>query len=243
MHRDEHLIVFDKPSGLPTTSPEGGVCLATIARGLDPHAARMHPSSRLDAEVTGLVTFARSDHGIRALLAARRDGQYQRCYVGFCAHAPEPAAGELRWSIAKDPRDPRKRVAVPEADRRGVSALSRYELYAAASAAVIVLLRPQTGRTHQLRVHIAAAGAALLGDKHYGGDMRTVLADGRVVRARRVMLHCARVVVPSPAAPGKLLLRAPLPPDMQELWRALGGDPEVIAALERRLSTLEETGG
>ncbi|HEX7479716.1 MAG TPA: pseudouridine synthase [Polyangiales bacterium] len=239
VHRDDDLIVFDKPTGLPTTSPDGGRCLASLARGLDPQAVRMHPSSRLDAEVTGLVTFARSDRGIRALLHARGVGAYQRCYVGLCASAPEPPTGELRWAIGKDPRDPRRRQALPEGSKHGVNALSGYELVASAQAAALLLLRPQTGRTHQLRVHICAAGAPLLGDKHYGGATRVVLADGRVVRARRVMLHCARVVLPSLTGEGQLLLRAPIPDDMAQLWRELGGDAAVLSALELRLSALD----
>src|SRR6266545_3893474 len=71
VHRDDDLLVIDKPSGLPTTSPDGVNCLASWAREHDPDAPRLHASSRLDAEVTGLVTFARTSRAIQQLTAAR----------------------------------------------------------------------------------------------------------------------------------------------------------------------------
>ncbi|HKP57025.1 MAG TPA: pseudouridine synthase, partial [Polyangiales bacterium] len=92
--RDADLLVLDKPSGLPTTSPDGGECLAAWARAHDPDAPRMHPSSRLDAEVTGLVTLARTPRAIQQLTAARAAGQYRRFYVGLAGRSPEPPAGD-----------------------------------------------------------------------------------------------------------------------------------------------------
>lgn len=230
VHRDHDLIVFDKPTGLATTSPDGGVCLASLARQLDPQAPRMHASSRLDAEVTGLVTFARSDRAIASLLEARRVGSYHRFYLGIAARALQPRIGELCWAIGRDARDARRRVALPEDDPSGMSARSRYRVLADASSAALLLLRPFTGRTHQLRVHVAQAGAPLLGDKHYGGVQRVVLADGRVVRAGRVMLHCAQVELPAITGAGRLVLQAPVPDDMCSLWQELGGAAEALHA-------------
>jgi 23S rRNA pseudouridine1911/1915/1917 synthase len=95
-------------------------------------------------------------------------------------------------------------------------------------SAAVLLLRPQTGRTHQLRVHAAAAGVPLLGDRHYGGAMRVVLPDGRVVRAARVILHCARLKLPSIGAGAPLTIDAPVPEDMRELFTRLGGAAEAF---------------
>jgi 23S rRNA-/tRNA-specific pseudouridylate synthase len=230
VHRDQDLLVLFKPAGLATTSPDGSGCLVSAARELDPSAPRMHASSRLDAEVTGLVTFARSDRAIAALMAARREGRYGRFYLGLAARAPEPAEGEWSWSIAKDPKNPRRRVALPPDDRRGVPARSRYRALALQPRAALLLLLPQTGRTHQLRVHAAQAGVPLLGDKHYGGATRAVLDDGRVLRAARVMLHCARLELPGIASAAPLVLDAAVPDDMRELYRQLGGEPEALDA-------------
>lgn len=230
LHRDEDLLVLDKPSGVPTTSPDGRNCLAALAREIDPDAQRMHPSSRLDAEVTGIVTFARTTRGIEALLRARKHAQYIRTYVGIASRAPEPQSGFWHWPIGEDPRDPRKRVALPERSKQGRSATSRYVVAQALPQAALVLLFPHTGRTHQLRVHVAHAGAPLLGDKHYGGPMQVVLSDGSVLRARRVLLHCARVAFPAPDGSGELCLQAEVPSDMRALLTSLGGDEAQLSA-------------
>lgn len=228
LHRDADLLVLYKPAFLATTSPDGTHCLVNAAVALDPDAPRLHASSRLDAEVTGVVTFARTDRAIEALLAARRAGRYERYYLGLAAQAPSPEQGEWRWAIERDPRDARKRVALPEGGKRGVAALSRYRLLSLQPSAAALLLRPETGRTHQLRVHAAKAGAPLLGDKHYGGAISRVLPDGRVVRAPRVMLHCARVKLPAIAG-AAITVDAPLPSDMRTLWSQLGGAPDALS--------------
>jgi 23S rRNA-/tRNA-specific pseudouridylate synthase len=228
LHRDRDLLVLYKPTGLPTTRPDDGPCLVRWAEALDPKAPRLHASSRLDAEVTGLVTFARSQRAIQALLEARRAGRYERFYLGISAAAPEPAEGEWRWAIAQDPRDPRRRVALAPDDARGARSLTRYRVQSLQPLAAVLALRPETGRTHQLRVHAARAGVPLLGDRHYGGEAKRVLADGRVLRASRVMLHCARVRLPAIAGGEPLTIDAPVPDDMHKLWRELGGAPECL---------------
>jgi 23S rRNA-/tRNA-specific pseudouridylate synthase len=244
VHRDDDLLVIDKPSGLPTTSPDGENCLASWARAHDPDAPRMHASSRLDAEVTGLVTFARTTRAIEQLTAARAAGKYRRFYLGLARTLPEPADGEWRFPIGRDPRDPRKRVALasgrsvregrakPGKEARGAcaadSAWSRYRTLSSAPRVTLLLLMPETGRTHQLRVHAARGGAPLWGDKHYGGPARDVMEDGRVVTARRVMLHCTQLILPGIASPEPLVVHAPVADDMRGFFVALGGEPGLL---------------
>ncbi len=230
VHQDDDLLVLNKPSGVPTTSPDGKNCLVSLARELDPRAPRLHASSRLDAEVTGLVTFARSDRAIESLLRARREGRYRRLYLGLAARSVSPERGVFGWAIGIDARDRRKRVALPPNDTRGQSAHSRYEVLCAREHVVLLALWPQTGRTHQLRVHVAKAGAPLLGDRPYGGTQRIVCDDGRVQRARRVMLHCVRVEVPAITGEGVLRFVAPVPDDFRRLFSSLGGDETAIDA-------------
>lgn len=227
LYRDEQLLVLFKPSGLPTTSPDGKRCLTEIAAQLDPRAPRLHASSRLDAEVTGVVTFARTSQAIEALLAARKAGQYARYYLALAARAPEPEAGSWHWSIAPDPREPRRRIALDPDSKRGDRAESGYRVLAEVRDAALLVLRPKTGRTHQLRVHAAQAGAPLLGDRHYAGPVQRTLQNGRVLRAGRVMLHCARVCVPKIGGKGeRVTVDAPVPEDFCSLWQQLGGDPQ-----------------
>jgi 23S rRNA pseudouridine1911/1915/1917 synthase len=225
LHRDDWFLVLCKPSGLPTTSPSDGHSLVRLAHELDPGAPRLHPSSRLDAEVTGVVVFARTTQAIEHLLAARASGSYSRGYLALTAAAPTPRSGEWRAAIAVDPRDPRKRSAVREdaADARVAHTL--YRTLAEGPKRAALWLEPQTGRTHQLRVHAAHAGTPLLGDRHYGGAARVVLEDGSVVALRRTMLHCARVSVPVPGGGHALRFEAAPPLDLLAAWSALGGAP------------------
>lgn len=223
LHRDELFLVVNKPAFLATTSPSGGATVVERARALDPRAAKLHPSSRLDAEVTGVLVLARSRAAILHLLAARRAGRYLRGYLGIAARAPQPAAGEWHGAIALDPRDPRKRCVAQSGGGGARRAHTRYRLLAAQPNAALLWLEPQTGRTHQLRVHAAYAGSPLLGDRPYGGPTRVVLGDGAVLSARRTLLHCARVSIPDPAGGAALRFEAVPPPDMQQLWQQLGG--------------------
>lgn len=249
LHKDADLLVLFKPSGLPTTSPNGRGCLTELAAELDPSAPRLHASSRLDAEVSGVVTFARTTRAIEALLSARAAGSYERFYLALATGAPATSSGRFDWPIEPDPRDPRKRVAAvaparsqPQPRRaksKSREALTLYQVLSTSPLAALLLLRPMTGRTHQLRVHAARAGVPLLGDRHYGGPMQRTLPDGRVMRAGRVMLHCARVRVPKPAqqAPASLLtVDAPLPDDFQQVWLALGGAAGALSCVEAALS-------
>lgn len=257
VYRDEHLLVLDKPPRLPTTSPDGGDCLARRARELDPEAPKMHASSRLDRDVTGLVTFARTERAIRALLEARRSGRYRRLYLALVCGAPAQR-GSWEWPIAIDERDVRLRTALDSAQsvsesRRPQLAKTGYHNVAQCTvdpSVTVSALRliPRTGRTHQLRVHASRAGTPILGDGPYRGIPRITLPDGRIVSARRCLLHCARLELPwidpgarrsSSGSPSESLrvergehaqvFRSVPPRDLIDVWSALGGSPEALS--------------
>jgi len=232
VHRDRELLVLEKPAGLPTTSPDDGPSLVALAHELDPSAPRLHPTSRLDSDVTGLVTFARTARATRALTEARASGRYARCYVALVAGVVAEAGGTWTDAIGLDPRDARRRVAVAEGARgaRVQVAATAWERRSSAGGVSAIHARPRTGRTHQIRVHAAHAGLPIFGDTAYGGPSRVVLADGRVVTARRVLLHCARLRLPDVERGGDavLELESPLPEDLVKVWGALGGDVTVI---------------
>ncbi len=224
VHEDSELLVVHKPCGIPTTAPGGRPCLTAWAEAH--RGTQLHPTSRLDAEVTGLVTFAITKRAIQGLLAARRTGGYRRGYLALATPAIGEDEGEWTRSIAIDPRDRRLRVAVDPGARgqRVQAARTLFEVLSRRPLAHALWLRPQTGRTHQLRVHAADAGAPLLGDVRYGGPGRVAQEDGRVVRCARVMLHCAWLHLARPGVE-PLELRAPAPGDLRQVWAALGGDP------------------
>jgi 23S rRNA pseudouridine1911/1915/1917 synthase len=237
VYRDAHLLVLDKPVGIATTSPDnGGPSLFALARALDPEAPALHPLSRLDTQVSGLVTFARTAAANQLALEARRQGTLRRAYLGLTAHPPKALTGTWKYAIAIDARDPRHRRALAEGSASELGAAgvkqaqSEYRVFAVAGPLAALDLWPVTGRTHQLRVHAAAAGAPLAGDVAYGGERRVTLPNGRILSAGRVMLHCAAFRMPHPGDPGHTLTLSLAPPaDMLALWRAAGGDASALS--------------
>ena len=228
VYRDSGLLIVDKPPGLPTTAPHTDEpCLVHWVRDRF-SGIRAHPTSRLDSQVSGLVTFALTRDANRHLIAARRAGTYRRVYLGSTVAEVPLDEGEWSWPISIDPTNPKGRVAGPGRGKR--EALTRYEVAARTPSAMLLRLMPATGRTHQLRVHAAKAGAPLFGDHSYQGDRRRVLPDGSVVTARRVMLHCARVTFPSEERCEQMQFQAPVRADMKKVWLALGGAPPDLQA-------------
>ena len=232
LHRDAHLLVLDKPVGIATTAPDDGPSLFALARELDPEAPALHPLSRLDTQVSGLVTFARTAYANQFALEARRTGKLRRAYLGLSAHAPRVEQGDWQFSIAIDPRDPKHRLALRAGSSTGMgvkAAHTRYRLHASAGALHALDLWPVTGRTHQLRVHAQAGGCPFAGDVAYGGDKRMTLANGRILTAARAMLHCAAFRMPSlRAGEPDLVLSCEAHDDMRALWQAAGGDPSAL---------------
>ncbi len=220
LHKGDGLVVVDKPAGTPTIPDGQGsahTLLALTAGALGLPAERLHPTSRLDRGVSGLVIFALDKEARDRLALARSMGLYRRRYVALSASAPEPERGGSKAPLGPA-HDPRLR----RVDPRGKPAESRWVTVERVAAAALLALSPVTGRTHQLRVHSAHAGAPLLGDRSYGGPSRLVLEDGRVLGLPRIYLHCARISVPS-ARGGALDLAAPVPLALVDVWFALGG--------------------
>lgn len=218
LHEGGGLLVVDKPAGIPTIPDLAGSAHSLLhqaarAVGLDP--ARLHPTSRLDRDVSGVVTFALDRTAATALATAREEGRYDRLYVAL-AQANEGVSvvpdASMRWSWALVPdRAPRAFRALREGERGkgAVSATSRARVAASRGRVHALALAPETGRTHQLRVHAATAGLPLIGDKLYGGPVRVVSASGAVRAPGRIALHCARVDIALPS--GHVSAASPLP--------------------------------
>lgn len=231
LYRDEHLLVLNKPVGIATTAPDGGESLFALAHLIDPSAPQLHPLSRLDTQVSGLVTFARTARCNHVAMEARKTGELRRRYLGITMLAPSEAQGSYRFSIGIDLRDPKKRRALGEnVEGEGVKlAHTEFRVRAKAGALTALDLFPVTGRTHQLRVHTSAAGCPLAGDVAYGGAKRLVLPNGRVLTAGRVMLHCAWFRMPNPNKRGAYIELAQAPAsDMQAFWKSAGGEPTAL---------------
>ena len=203
------FVVAFKPPELstePDRTGSGASLSRWLARELGIGERELHAVSRLDVGVSGAVLFARTR------TARRRAAKgHSRRYVALLSQGPEPATGI--WTCAIDGRPARTRF----------DGLARADALVlpdgAACQPALVALDPETGRTHQLRIHAARAGAPILGDRAHGGPRRLIRADGRVVEAARVALHALRVVIPDGPA-----VVAPLPADLLSLWQELGGE-------------------
>ena len=222
--QEDDLVAVAKPAGIPTIADHAGAAhalLAQTARTLGIAEPELHATSRLDRDVSGVVIFARSPDAAKRLSRARDDGTYLRRYVALCGAAPNPESGLWNAPIGRA-RDPRHRAAF---GRDATQARSRFVTVARAGSFALLALGPETGRTHQLRVHAAHAGVPLLGDRTYRGAAHVVLPTGRVLPLDRIMLHALQVTVPRPSG-SALVVEAAVPPALADLWLALGGNAE-----------------
>lgn len=199
---DDWLVVVDKPAGVASQASRADAATALDARirARLPDARLMH---RLDRDASGLVLFARSPEARAPLQRSLEAGQIARRYVAVVSGRFD-GDGAIELRIGRDPRDERFRVAHPASSTAGQPARSRFHARAHGPASTLVELELETGRTHQLRVHLAAIGHAILGDPIYGG-----------APAPRLMLHAARLALPHPRdrRPVEVVSPPPFPVD------------------------------
>ncbi|WP_394833604.1 RluA family pseudouridine synthase [Pendulispora rubella] len=221
LHRTRDWLALEKPAGIPTIPDHGGAkdsLLAHAARLAKMDAAAVHPTSRLDREVGGVVVFALTARAREMAKRARDEGHYERRYIAIAAQAPDPEEGTWAFPIGRA-SDPRHR-AVNGKD--ATHAETVYRTVARAGAFALLAIAPRTGRTHQIRVHASHAGAALVGDRVYGTGSRLRLPSGQVHEVGQVALFAAWVRLD-----GVLDVRVGTSPGerkLRDLWTTLGGE-------------------
>ena len=236
-YEDAHLIVVDKPAGL-VVHPAAGNLDGTLVNALLHHCAgqlsgiggvaRPGIVHRIDKDTSGLLVVAKSDVAHEGLARQFADHSIERAYLAVCAGRPLPPAGTIRGAIARSTSDRKKMALVGPniAGSRGKHAVTHYRTLQALESATYLECRLETGRTHQVRVHLTSIGHPLVGDPVYGRSppsIRPLLA--RLGFARQA-LHAARLGFDHPVTGERLDFASMLPVDMRELIVELGGSPQ-----------------
>jgi 23S rRNA pseudouridine1911/1915/1917 synthase len=220
LFQDEHLMVLNKPAGL-VVHPAPGNWSGTLLNGLLAHddRAQLLPRAgivhRLDKDTSGLMVVARSRAAMDALVQAIAAREVARQYMAL-AHRPwtGPKQRQVDAPIGRDPRN-RLRMAVVDLERHaGKAAVTGFELLENGDLGCLVRATLQTGRTHQIRVHMASIGHPLVADELYGGAPAAGM--------QRQALHAFRLAFTHPATGQALEFLAPLPPDIAAALQAWG---------------------
>ena len=242
LYEDAHLIVLNKAAGM-AAHPGPGTPGGTLVNALLHHCAGSLPGvggvarpgivHRLDKDTSGVMVAAKTDAahaGLSALFAAH---DIERRYIALTRGAPRPAAGVIQTRLGRSPHD-RKKMAVLRSGGR--EAITRYRIEQAFGpqerpSAARVACELQTGRTHQIRVHLASKGAPCLGDPVYGSGVPAGIVREAIAEAglERQALHAAVLGFVHPVTGERLRFETPLPADMaaletllDELWRPEG---------------------
>lgn len=169
LYQDERILVCCKPAGLLSTDDENGLPAVLRTQLGDAHAC-IRTVHRLDAAVSGVMVYARSQMAASLLSEQIREGKFQKEYLAVLHGAPEAPAGELRDLLWRN-RSTRRTVVVAEPRKEAKRARLLYRVLAEANGMSLVQIRLLTGRTHQIRVQLSSRGLPLVGDRKYGrGD-------------------------------------------------------------------------
>ncbi|NMW30692.1 RluA family pseudouridine synthase [Altererythrobacter sp. RZ02] len=223
---DAHLIVVNKPAGM-VVHPAAGNLTGTLVNALLHHCqgqlsgiggvARPGIVHRIDKDTSGLLVVAKSTAAHEGLAAQFADHSIHRRYLAVCGGYPVPADGTIEGIIGRSPGNRKKMAVLDEDSARGKHAITHYKTLKTLNNASLVECRLETGRTHQVRVHFASIGHALLGDPAYGRTsavLRPVLQRLRFVRQA---LHAASLGFNHPVTGDYVEFHAEIPDDMREL--------------------------
>lgn len=230
VHEDAHLLVVDKPAGL-VVHPGAGVRAGTLVNALLHHVRDLSGVGgvlrpgivhRLDRGTSGLLVVAKDDATHRALVRLFAGRAVEKTYLAVVLGCPAPRAGRVERPIG---RDPVHRLKMSVRAQRSRPALTDYEVLEPLDGAALLRLRLHTGRTHQIRVHLASLGHPVAGDALYGGTRppgcRRPAARAALQALARPALHAHRLAFSHPATGARLDLVSPLPADLEALLQAL----------------------
>ncbi|QAY80007.1 RluA family pseudouridine synthase [Sphingosinicella sp. BN140058] len=228
VHEDEHLLVVDKPAGM-VVHPAAGNYDGTLVNALLHHCAgrlsgiggvaRPGIVHRIDKDTSGLLVVAKTDVAHEGLASQFARHSIDRRYQAIVAGVPNPTAGKVDAPLARSSAN-RQKMAIVEGDR-GKRAVTHYAMVRTLREAALVECRLETGRTHQVRVHMTSLGHPLIGDPVYG---RTRSAHRELLKRlnfERQALHAAELGFIHPVSRENLSFKSAIPSDMQELLSGL----------------------
>jgi 23S rRNA pseudouridine955/2504/2580 synthase len=221
IHRDDHVIVLNKPPGLAVQGGSGTEkhidgMLDGLRFGFEQRPKLVH---RLDKDTSGLLLIARTGQAAKHLTASFRDRETEKLYWAIVVGVPPKKEGAINLPLAKRPGAfDRELMQVDE--ENGQKALTHFRVVdSAGRRAALLALWPRTGRTHQLRVHCTAIGCPILGDRKYGGEEASL---STIADSRKLHLHARRLTLPHPSGRGELKAQAELPPHFRRTVEAFG---------------------
>ncbi|MBV7264967.1 RluA family pseudouridine synthase [Erythrobacter ani] len=227
---DEHLVVVDKPAGM-VVHPAAGNPDGTLVNALLHHCAKNGGGQlsgiggvarpgivhRIDKDTSGLLVVAKSDAAHEGLGAQFADHSIHRRYLAVCGGIPNPSKGTIDARIGRSDADRKKMAVLEKNSSRGKTAVTHYTVLQRMHDSALIECRLETGRTHQVRVHCASIGHALLGDPIYGKAPKSLKPLLSQLKFVRQALHAAELGFLHPISRETVSFHAATPPDMQEL--------------------------
>jgi 23S rRNA pseudouridine955/2504/2580 synthase len=226
LHADNQVFVLNKPSGLAT---QGGSGLTRHVDGMldalsEGRRQRPRLVHRLDRDTSGVLVIARTVPAAASLAEALRRRDASKIYWALVVGIPKPQTGTIKLALAKRSLSggEERMVATERHADDAKAAVTDYRVLGVAGRSYAWLaVKPVTGRTHQIRAHLAAIGHPIVGDHKYGGS--AAAGSGEILD--RLHLHARSIDITHPAG-GRLQVEAPLPPHMMKTWQLLGFDPD-----------------
>jgi 23S rRNA pseudouridine955/2504/2580 synthase len=222
IHEDSAVLAFNKPSGLAvqTRNPDDRTLDRLMAAFAKSNGKRPRLVHRLDAQTSGVIVAAKTQPAAAALSQAFAERDVAKTYLAVVTGSPlDPGETEFSMPLSRHIARPGLELmrAARPGDQKALAAVTRWRVLSSSGSTHLLAVDPQTGRMHQIRVHLSLEGRPILGDPYYGG---AATLKGEPVP--RLMLHAARLDLPHPAAGGRIIISAPPPADFLAVLSAAG---------------------